>query len=361
MSTRDAQSFEAPYQSYSGLIFLSESLILLPNTRTNGLDIFRIPMKPTLRSLRPILTLNLPSLAHGRVLGGISCRSEPNPISPSSIPHMKQRAKDGGYFSPNRSFFPNSEDALCIFDLRILVLQLVMDAGGALNMHFQFRHRVTFVVHRHALVDLVEMYAKAEDGESDIVETAQAAPPTGDILPGPLPAGAIADGVEGGEDDFGPDLENSRSRNLIPWSQWGPAVTRWFNSDQVSTHWITTTAGQRCVRMASDPPHEGYHFVVLDFNPVNVKKMQLWLKAQREVGEYRAEEWEGQWDEAVPENGWHMQNTNPTLISEGEEHIDHEDAPELAIDPTLRTWIFDFLRLVGKTLISFRTCARRQY
>ena len=74
---------------------------------------------------------------------------------------MKQRAKDGGHFSSNRSFFPSSEDALCIFDLQILVLQLVIDAGGALNMHFRFRHRVMFVVHRHALVDLVEMYEKS--------------------------------------------------------------------------------------------------------------------------------------------------------------------------------------------------------
>jgi hypothetical protein len=100
---------------------------------------------------------------------------------------MKQRAKDGGHFSPNRSFFPSSEDALCIFDLRIP--QLVMDAGGALNMHFGFGRRVTFVVHRHALVDLVKMYTKAE-GESEIIDTAQASPSTGDILPGPLSAGA---------------------------------------------------------------------------------------------------------------------------------------------------------------------------
>jgi len=255
---------------------------------------------------------------------------------------MKQRAKDGGHFSPKRSFFPSSEDALCIFDLRILVLQLVMDAGGALNMHFRLRHRVTFVVHRRALVDLVEVYAQAEEAESQTVDTTQASPSTGDILPGPLPAGAIADGVwEEGEDEFGPDVENSRSRNIVSWSQWGPAVTRWFNSDNVSTHWITTTAGQRCVRMASDPPPEGYHFVVLDFNPVNVKKMQLWLKEKREVGENETEgEWE--WEEAVPEIGKDTQNTIPYLVPEGEEDIDHEDSTEVVVDPTLRMWIFDF-------------------
>ena len=248
---------------------------------------------------------------------------------------MKQRAKGGGHFSPNRSFFPSSEDALCIFDLRIP--QLVMDAGGALNMHFGFGRRVTFVVHRHALVDLVKMYTKAE-GESEIIDTAQASPSTGDILPGPLSAGATADGVGGeGEDDFGPDVENSRSRNQVPWSQWDPAVTRWFNSDNVSTHWITTTAGQRCVRMASDPPPEGYHFVVMDFNPVNVKKMRLWLKGKRQVDENQTEgEWEWEWEEAVPEIGQDTQDTIPYLVAEGEEDIGHEYSTEVVIDPTLR-------------------------
>jgi len=46
---------------------------------------------------------------------------------------MKQRAKDGGYVSPNQPFHANSKNVLCIFDLRILVLQLVIDAGGALH------------------------------------------------------------------------------------------------------------------------------------------------------------------------------------------------------------------------------------
>ena len=227
---------------------------------------------------------------------------------------------------------------MCIFDLQILVLQLVMDAGGALNMHFRFRHRVTFVVHRHALVQLVEMHARAEEGELEVIDITQASPSTGDILPGPLPAEAIADGVGGeGEDDFGPDVENSRLRHQIPWSQWGPAVTRWFNSDNVSTHWITTTAGQRCVRMASDPPPEGYHFVVLDFNPVNVKKMRLWLKEKRKVDGNKTEgDWDWDWEEAVPEIGKDTQDTIPYLAAEGEQDIRHEDSTEVVIDPTLR-------------------------
>jgi len=41
----------------------------------------------------------------------------------------------------------------------------------------------------------VEMYAQADEGESEIT---QASPSTGHKLPGPLPAGEIADGVGGG-------------------------------------------------------------------------------------------------------------------------------------------------------------------
>jgi len=89
----------------------------------------------------------------------------------------------------------------------------VSDSGGAL-----FNIGVTFIVHRHALVDLVEMYAQAEEGESEIT---QASPSTGHILPGPLPAGEIADGVGGeGKSDSGPDVENSLIHYLVPWSQW---------------------------------------------------------------------------------------------------------------------------------------------
>jgi len=61
---------------------------------------------------------------------------------------------------------------------------------------------VTLVVHRHALVDLMKVCARAEEEESEIIYATQAAPSIGIILPGPPPAGAIAESVGGeGEDD----------------------------------------------------------------------------------------------------------------------------------------------------------------
>lgn len=55
-------------------------------------------------------------------------------------------------------------------------------------MHFRFRHRVTFIMSRSALVELVNIYARAEvEGEPETPL------PTEDILPGPLSEGVIAD------------------------------------------------------------------------------------------------------------------------------------------------------------------------
>jgi len=49
----------------------------------------------------------------------------------------------------------------------------------------------------------MKVCAKAEEGESEIIYATQAAPSIGIILPGPLPAGAIADGDGGeGEHDY---------------------------------------------------------------------------------------------------------------------------------------------------------------
>jgi hypothetical protein len=273
---------------------------------------------------------------------------------------MKQRAKDRaaatqqlGRDSPYvRPFIASPEDALCIFDLRVLVLHLVMDAGGALNMHFQFRHRITFVVHRNALVDLVDIYAEVKEPGSDIVEVTQvdlSHAADGDALAEATLSGEMAGTVGVEEDDTGPDVENTRPHKTIPWAQWGPAVTRWFNSDNVSTHWITTTQGQRCIRMASDPPDDGYQFAVLDFNPVNVKKRQLWLKEQAEKLE-EGHEKRGRRGE-IPGVGLQERHVSiPNLVAEGIDHITHGDSPEVSTDELLRTWMFAFYAHVGFAL-----------
>ncbi|EPQ57661.1 hypothetical protein GLOTRDRAFT_74568 [Gloeophyllum trabeum ATCC 11539] len=48
----------------------------------------------------------------------------------------------------------------------------------------------------------------------------------------------------------------------VPWARWGPRATRWFDSDDVPTRWITTTCGQRYVTTADELPSR---VTVMDF------------------------------------------------------------------------------------------------
>ena len=52
---------------------------------------------------------------------------------------------------------------------------------------------------------------------------------------------------------------------------------------------------------------------------------------------------ENETEEAVPKIG---QDT--CLVAEGEEHTECKDSPEVVIDPTLRTWLFDFCALLAQ-------------
>ncbi|KIM38398.1 hypothetical protein M413DRAFT_46795, partial [Hebeloma cylindrosporum] len=130
--------FTAPYRTYSGLVFLTEHLVLLPNSQKNSLDIFRIPSTSSIPTpTTPLLSLALPALANGRAPGGISCRAEPNPIAQSS--------DRDDVLKPRRGFLADAEQAICIFTVRVLGVQLG---------NFQFGHTFTFIVHRHALVNI---------------------------------------------------------------------------------------------------------------------------------------------------------------------------------------------------------------
>lgn len=318
------QSFLAPYRSYSGLIFLTDHLILIPNVRTNALDIFQIPEKPTADAPVPVLVLRLPELAEERLMGGISCRAEPNPIgTDSSLFDRRESRKQEGIVTetvPGRGFLARAEEAICIFEMRILVLRLNLLQGGW-NINFQPRDRFSFIVHRNAFVDLVKVHGK-KDGEENRevsaseetmdVQHSSVEPAEGQMEPSPAGTNdnetqAEDEEEEGGDEDEGPEAgpgPNTTTQNhhpdlgtdapSIPWAEWGPPVTRWFNSDTVSTRWITISAGQRCVRMEDNPPPAGHPFTILDFNPTNVAKMKREVKVrkerEREVAEKEREE-----------------------------------------------------------------------
>jgi len=115
--------------------------------------------------------LLLPALESRRTPGGIWCRAEPNPIAKSSIQayfERKQRVgEEEDAFKPTRGFLADAEEAICIFTLRVL---------GAKLGNFQFGHTFTFIVHRNALVNIVEEFEREQEREAALVSQISEAP-----------------------------------------------------------------------------------------------------------------------------------------------------------------------------------------
>lgn len=201
--------------------------MLLPNKHNKSLDIFRIPLSPITVPPSPILRLNLPALPEGSELNEIACRSEPSLIRNAS--RLRKSDRDGSPTTtgpashPPRAFVATAKNAICLFSLRIAV------------------HGFTFVVHRNALCTLVDDYVKSDSEESE-------------------------DGQK--------SKENDEDHVIVPWADWGPPITRWFNTTGYSGGWITTSAGQRYVLMPHDWSLSGVPIYVLDFNEENLRKMK---------------------------------------------------------------------------------------
>ncbi|KAF7335661.1 hypothetical protein MVEN_02221100 [Mycena venus] len=67
-----------------------------------------------------------------------------------------------------------------------------------------------------------------------------------------------------GEDDENPQID-------VEWEAWGPRCTHWLDAAELSTQYITTTAGQRLVTIAHEAPETPAPIRMLDFNAASVE------------------------------------------------------------------------------------------
>ncbi|KAF9531981.1 hypothetical protein CPB83DRAFT_50481 [Crepidotus variabilis] len=286
-------------KTYFGFIMLAEDLVLFPNNKTNAFDIFRIPSRPTPDPLQCIFSLSLPALADGNTISHITCRAEPNPIGHASRLDKRHRAEaraEAGMnerdpFAPKRGFLSSSDEAICIFQLKLRGEPLVIPQIG-INVHFEMGHTFTFFIRRKSFLETVEKYedsfsvapvdvemgelAGISPMEEDTVAPAppSAAPPNGTANPNSPPINPV------GSLPTGP-------RRVVPWAEWGPPASRWFNADAFPSRWITTSAGQRCVVIHEEARAEGSPIMVIDFNPYTLKKMKKRVMLARETAEAR--------------------------------------------------------------------------
>ena len=209
----------APYGSYSALVFLSENLIVIPNTQTNALEIWDI--FSTNQIPRPACILQLPELSPGNILYSITCRGEPNPIG------------SGSQLGSDKPFYRSAHEAIMLFHIQVQL----GDPEDHQQLIGDMIHTYTVFVHRKALCEIYERECAETNSKS--------------------------------VDSFGGADNNSIP---IPWSSWGPPITRWFPADgRNATRWITTTAGQRGVLCGSHPG-VACQYVVLDFNPESLRR-----------------------------------------------------------------------------------------
>jgi hypothetical protein len=208
--------------TYAYFSFLTQDTLVIPNLIQNTLEIAKIVIdsdnKPR---LVPLCVLRLPALTGRASIVRLACRAEPNPTGsgPLAMPPPS-----------SRPFRDKVEDAIILFNV------LIEDAHLDPEMfHFPETRPFTFVVHRGALL-------------AHVPAAQRASPPFYHSAP---------------------ELESESAAQVpLPWAAWGPAVTRWFESDHASIRWITTTSGQRAVAMEEGTPTP---IIVRDFNPYTVR------------------------------------------------------------------------------------------
>ncbi|KAH6910643.1 hypothetical protein BKA70DRAFT_1370960 [Coprinopsis sp. MPI-PUGE-AT-0042] len=230
-------SLVAPYRSYSGPLFLTEELVVLPNAKDGVLEVWKIPRRANLPSpSAPFVILQLPTLAPGRQYASISCRGEPNPVGESTKPGSRIR---------ERSYQANAENAVMIFNVNIEPSQNPFNIA--------LGHMYTFFVHRKSLITSVEEADKRR--QSMTQEEAMS-------LGGRFKA----------SDDINIPFPSAIASSItVPWQEWGPPVTRWLEAERFPTRWITTTAGQRAI-LTNLPTVGGTNLLVFDFNPYHIRR-----------------------------------------------------------------------------------------
>ncbi|KAG6887262.1 hypothetical protein C0992_013100 [Termitomyces sp. T32_za158] len=213
---------QRPHLTYREFVFLSQTMILLPNYYLNTLDIWELPTGAQLPPAEPFLRLTLPTLSTGSSIINFSCRCEPNP-TPSGTPHL---------VTP---FHPDPDDA-------IMVMNVQLQGPDGVGVYLLF-------VHRSALLKVCTTHRpEDEDGVSH-------------YIPGTF------------------TIERIPGKRVRAWDDWGPPITRVFDPCWGSLRWITTTSGQRAIVSHVEDPDEdvdedegGQHPRLLDFNPYTVKK-----------------------------------------------------------------------------------------
>ncbi|OJT14822.1 hypothetical protein TRAPUB_8616 [Trametes pubescens] len=282
---------------FNSFVLLSPDTVLLPIIPTNALEICQFtdelaapprpqsasdpPGEPEVPLLKTSCILELPPLHQGALVLRMTCRCEPNPRgAPASATHADRHTP----------FYSDPEKAIMILHMHLRL------PTGTTRVYTMIAHRASLLEIMRAALER-RRTAQASAPAAAVAEETSAAPAR---LYRDMGVNANMDedededvvAVEDEDEDLpmhtGMAAPTSRPSIVpsplapasdepvkIPWAEWGPAVTRWFRDELAGTRWITTTCGQRFVRV-----RPGGHLSVYDFNALAVRRYM----AERALG-----------------------------------------------------------------------------
>lgn len=167
--------------AYSDPVFISPETLFVPNDTQAHLEVWKIP-KEVDHVPYQTLHLCLPSLSEEEFIFGATCRSAPNPY----IHDMP--------YAPPRPFHTSADNAIIAISLRFT-------PSGLISALF---------IHRGSLLDIITKFSHANTPSTQ-------APASG------TPRDVVS----------------------IPWSEWGPPISRWLDISGTAFVWALAPAGLR--------------------------------------------------------------------------------------------------------------------
>jgi hypothetical protein len=217
---------------------VSTEILVVPNVILGHYEVWKIP-EEIHNVPYQILSLQLPTLSTGNFIFALSCRGEPNPYL-HGIPH-----------APPRPFHCSADSAIIVTIIRLVIL------GSTF----------TLVMHRRALLDTITKLASPDTPfPADIPCQSNDALITESVSN--IPAHSLSSAIL----KDAPTLGECYNWCSIPWSEWGPPISRWFDGTRSLTRWITVSAGQRWAVLKRVDSGK-YRISIIDFNPHNVHRV----------------------------------------------------------------------------------------
>ncbi|KAK2463307.1 hypothetical protein APHAL10511_004962 [Amanita phalloides] len=255
---------ETAENAYSSLTFVSSELLLVPNLVQAHYEVWFIPPRADGVFPQQILSLRFPALSKGYFMLTLSCRAEPNPSTHGLLPH-----------APVRPFYAPDDNAIMITNMRVASFPGMMGAAFSLFMHRRALHEMIL-----RLLDVIDDASSQDDEGQGWQYHYNSTVSIVDHDPDRKRQYAYSSFTT--QPPSAHDVVFGRTYvvHSIPWSEWGPPISRWFNVEVAQTKWITTTTGQRWALLepvlatdAEDAEDDGPQVKIslVDFNPYHAR------------------------------------------------------------------------------------------